>query len=70
MEDLQNYYKVSVAAKMLGYKNRSTLHHHIKMEHIKATLNPNIGQLLIHKDDLLAFRYSKHYTGVSEDERK
>jgi hypothetical protein len=68
MEDLQNYYKVSVAAKMLGYANRSTLHYHIEMGHIKAPLNPKIGQRLIHKDDLLAFRRSKHYTGVSEDE--
>ena len=67
MEELSNYIKVSIAAKMLGYKHRSTLHYHIQRQNIKAVFSPNIGEWLIHKNDLQAFRYSKHYSGVSED---
>jgi hypothetical protein len=61
MDELHKYRKVSIAALELGYKNRSTLHYHIQKGNIKAVFSPNIGEWLIHKDDLLAFRYSKHY---------
>lgn len=69
---LEKYMTVTVAAQKLGCV-RTNLHYHIKVGNLKAVFLGNIGEWLIHKDELQIFEYSSHFNrkqakGENEDE--
>lgn len=61
MVDRSNYMKVSAAADRLGCL-KSNLYYHIERGNLKAEFDGATGLLLIHRDELQVFRYSRHFT--------
>ena len=61
MVDRSDYMKVTVAAQKLGCL-KSNLYYHIERGNLKAEFDGATGLLLIHRDDLQAFRYGEHFT--------
>ena len=65
MVDRSEYLKVTDAAYKLGC-TRDNLHKHIQRGNLKAEFDGATGLLLIHRDDLQAFRYSEHFNNSND----
>jgi hypothetical protein len=69
MMDRNNYLKVSDAAREIGC-TRDNLHQHRRRGNLEAVFDGATGLWLIHRNELVRFKYGVHYSSRRAAERK